>query len=127
MRARRDVGEALIEIVATIVIVGLTVTALLSALATVGSAGAAQRNSVTADVEMRNYAEAIKAAAQHCEANKPFPVLAYTPSAIYPATGAPTVCPSILTLPTDQLPLVRLTINGPLNLEKFMEIKVRTP
>ena len=58
MRAERDVGETLIEIVVTIVIVGLTIAALLSSLATVGNAGNAQRRSVQTDVVMRNYAEA---------------------------------------------------------------------
>ncbi len=128
MRTRRDVGEALIEIVVTIVIIGLTVTGLLSGLATVGNAGTAQRNSVRADVELRNYAEAIKAAAQDCVAGQPFPTLTYSPSADYRTTGAPTVCPSVATTEADLNgdPLV-LTVTGPLNLEASLDIKVRTP
>jgi type II secretory pathway pseudopilin PulG len=121
------VGEALIEIVVSIVIIGLTVTALLSGLATVGNAGTAQRNSVRADVEMRNYAEAIKGAAQRCVAGQPFPALIYTPSPSYTATGAPTFCPSIPTGPVTTLTVVRLTITGPLNKKSFMDMKVRTP
>ncbi len=128
MQVRRDVGEALIEIVVTIVIIGLTVTALLSGLATVGNAGTAQRNSVRADVELRNYAEAIKAAAQHCEDGEPFPTLDYVQSSIYPTTGAPTVCPSVATTEADlNLDPFILTVTGPLNLEASMDIKVRTP
>ena len=129
MRARRDVGEALIEIVVTIVIIGLTVTALLSGLATVGNAGTAQRNSVRADVELRNYAEAIKAAAQHCEdGGDLFPPLDYTVSSLYPTTGAPIFCPNIATTEAELslTPLI-LTVTGPLNLETSMDIKVRTP
>ena len=71
-RARRDVGETMIEVLFTIVIVSLTFTALFTSLATTGKAGNAQRISVQADVVMRNYAEAIKAATQTCTALAPY-------------------------------------------------------
>ena len=61
-----DIGETLIEIVLTVVIIGISVTALLSGLATAGSAGNSQRISVTTDDVMRNYAEVTKAAARGC-------------------------------------------------------------
>src|SRR5215207_579605 len=65
-RARTDAGETLVEVLLTLVIVGLTFTALISSLAMAGNAGNSQRQSVQADVVMRNYAEATKAAVRTC-------------------------------------------------------------
>jgi type II secretory pathway pseudopilin PulG len=124
MRAGRDAGETLIEIVVTIVIVGLTITALLSSLATVGNAGNAQRRSVQTDVVMRNYAEATKAATQTC-------VVGGTYTVVYPAplptgftiSGAGTTCPTQVTVPQ----LLTLTVTGPFGPPTTMQIKVNTP
>ena len=124
MRAGRDVGETLIEIVLTIVIVGLTISALLSSLATVGNASNAQRRSVQTDVVMRNYAEATKAATQTC-------VVGGTYTVVYPAplpagftiSGAGSVCPMQVTVPQ----LLTLTVTGPFGPPTTMQIKVNTP
>jgi type II secretory pathway pseudopilin PulG len=127
MRARTDIGETLIEIVLTVVIIGLTVTALLSSLATAGNAGNVQRISVQADVVMRNYAEATKAAVEGCVAGGSY-------SVTYPATEAP--LPPGFTLPTGAgglCPAVNTTqaltllVAGPLGFRDSMDIKVRTP
>ena len=124
MRAGRDAGETLIEIVVTIVIVGLTITALLSSLATVGNASNAQRRSVQTDVVMRNYAEATKAATQTC-------VVGGTDTVVYPAplptgvtiSGAGTTCPTQVTVPQ----LLTLTVTGPFGPPTTMQMKVNTP
>jgi type II secretory pathway pseudopilin PulG len=124
MRARKDVGETLIEIVLTIVIVGLTIAALLSSLATVGNASNAQRRSVQTDVVMRNYAEATKAATQTC-------VVGGTYTVVYPAplptgftiSGAGSTCPTQVTVPQ----LLTLTVTGPFGPATTMQIKVNTP
>ena len=124
MRAGRDAGETLIEIVVTIVIVGLTITALLSSLATVGNASNAQRRSVQTDVVMRNYAEATKAATQTC-------VVGGTYTVVYPAplptgftlSGAGTTCPTQVTVPQ----LLTLTVTGPFGPPTTMQMKVNTP
>jgi type II secretory pathway pseudopilin PulG len=125
MRARRDSGETLIEILLTIVIVGLTITALISSLATAGNAGNVQRISVETDVVMRNYAEATKAAAQHCVAGANYTVN-YTEPLGFDVETLPAdkkdVCPLVGS--TQKL---TLTVIGPTELEATMDIKVRTP
>jgi type II secretory pathway pseudopilin PulG len=127
MRARTDIGETLIEIVVAIVIIGLTVTALLSSLATAGNAGNVQRISVQADVVMRNYAEATKAAVEGCVAGGSYTVIypaieAPLPPGFTAPTGAGGLCPALST--TQPLTLI---VNGPLGFRDSMVIKVRTP
>ena len=121
MRARTDIGETLIEIVFTIVIIGLTVTALLSSLATAGNAGNAQRISVQADYVLRNYAAATKAAAQTCTPGAVY-TLAYTANAVFPVSGAGTVCPA-----TSSPQSLTLTVTGPRGYSDSVVVLVRTP
>ncbi len=124
-RARRDVGETLVEIVLTIVIISLTIVALVASLGTVANAGTAQRNSVVADVVLRNYAEATKAAVQGCVVGANYTV-AYVAPTGYTATGvpSPSLCPPVTG--TQPLPL-QLTVNGPLGSHATMQLRVRTP
>jgi type II secretory pathway pseudopilin PulG len=130
-RARQDVGETLVEVLLTVVIVGLTFTALISSLGMAGNAGNSQRQSVQADVVMRNYAEATKIAVQSC-------VLGGTYAVTYPlplpvgfsvstepgaderlAVGS---CPPVGT--TQVLTLrVKMALGGSVS----MNIRVRTP
>ena len=121
MRARTDIGETLIEIVFTIVIIGLTVTALLSSLATAGNAGNAQRTSVQADYVLRNYAAATKAATLSCIAGAGYS-LSYTANALYPVSGAGTVCP-----PASAPQSLTLTVTGPRGYSDSVVVMVRTP
>ncbi|MEY2581960.1 MAG: hypothetical protein QOE09_1809 [Ilumatobacteraceae bacterium] len=128
IRARTDVGETLIEIVLTVVIIGLTVTALLSSLATAGNAGNVQRISVQADVVMRNYAEATKSAVEeHCVPGGSYTVVyplaeSPLPPGFTLPTGAGGPCPAVNT--TQPLTLV---VTGPRGFRDSMDIKVRTP
>ena len=122
-RARADRGETLVEILLTVIIVGLTVTALVSSLATVSSAGNSQRNSVRADVVLRNYAEATKLATQSCVAGGTYNVVNVpAPPAGFTVAGAGTQCP--LSGATTKL---TLSVNGPTGLHESMDIWVRTP
>ncbi len=124
MRNRGDVGETLVEIMLTVVIIGLTITALLSSLATVGNATNAQRKSVQIDVVMRNYAEATKAATQTCVVGGTYTVL--YPVALpagFTISGAGSTCPAAPTTPQ----LLTLTVNGPSGPPTTMQIKVNTP
>jgi type II secretory pathway pseudopilin PulG len=135
MRARRDVGETLIEIMMTIVIIGFTVTALLSSLATVGKAGNAQRISVQADSVLRNFAEAIKLGAQLCTAGGTYPVFYAAPTS-FSVTSVPAISfvpPLTLNPPANACPPVttplpvRLNTVGPLGQQGTLQIKIGTP
>jgi type II secretory pathway pseudopilin PulG len=127
MRSRGDAGETLVEVMLTIVVIGLTLAGLLSGLATVSNAGTAQRNSVQSDVVLRNYAEAAKSASQRCVAGAPYTV-AYTPPTAYPVTvtvvgdGAVNLCPAVGTTTT-----LTLLVTGPRGFRSDMDIKLRSP
>jgi len=123
MRAHRDAGESLIEIVMSVLIVSMTVTALVASLATAGNAGTAHRNSVTADVVMRNYAEATKGAVQGCVEGGTYTV-GYTPPSGFSAVADP---PGALCPPVDRPQLLTLTVTAPSGGQTTMQIKVRTP
>ena len=120
MGRRRDSGETLIEVLLTVVITGLTFTALIASLATAGNA---QRASVGSDVVIRNYAEATKAATQQCVAGAPYTV-AFVPPTGFTVAAQPstTVCP-----PVSATQVLQLTVTGPQGFHETMQIKVRTP
>lgn len=123
MRERSDRGETLIEIVITVVITSITVTALVSSLATTGSAGVAQRDRAAADTVMRNYAEATKHAARSCTAGGTYTV-DYTPPAGYSAVAGPGggACPAV-----SAATRLTLTVTEPTGVADSMQIVVRTP
>jgi type II secretory pathway pseudopilin PulG len=128
MRARGDRGETLVEVLLTIVIIGLTITALLSSLAAAGNAGNMHRSSVQADYILRNYAAAAKAQAQLCTAGSSFAVV-YTPPAGFAVGGiaAGSVCPGPSTLPLAYIAPYTLTVAGPLGFHDSLDVRVRTP
>ncbi|MCU1503811.1 MAG: hypothetical protein JWM12_3165 [Ilumatobacteraceae bacterium] len=123
----------MIEILFTVVIVGLTFAALFTSLATAGSAGNVGRTTVQADVVMRNFAEATKAAAQGC-------VYPGTYNVVYPVplpsgfvvsvsgdgagtgAGVASACP-----PVDVPQLLTLKVTMPVGAPVTMQIKVSTP
>ena len=121
MRTRADVGETLMEILFTIVIVSLTFTAVFTSLATTGNAGNVQRVSVQADVVMRNYAEAIRSATQTCVAGVPYTLVYPAPPSGFSPTGAG-VCPS-----AGVVQLRMLKVDVPLGPPVTMQIAVATP
>src|SRR5438309_11496619 len=59
---RSESGETLLEIIMALVVIGLIVSAYFATFSTQGSGTAAQRNLVTADGLLRDYAEATKSA-----------------------------------------------------------------
>lgn len=123
MATMRDRGETLVEIVITILIIGIAVTALVSGLASSAAAGGAHRLNVSSDTTMRNYAEATKAAAQSCIAGAAF-TAEYTPPTGFQVATSPANarCPLVA-----QATLLTLTVTGPSGVRQTMEIKVRTP
>ncbi len=121
MRTRGDTGETLVEILLTVMIIGLTVTALISSLATVSNAGNAQRTSVRGDAVLRNYADATKLATRSCVAGATYTV-SFTPPAGVTVGGAGSLCPAVGT--TTRL---TLTVDGPSAFHDAVDIIVRTP
>ena len=59
---RSESGETLLEIIMALVIIGLVVSAYFATFSTQASGSSLQRNLVTADGLLRNYAEATKSA-----------------------------------------------------------------
>ncbi|MEZ5249416.1 MAG: hypothetical protein R2713_09465 [Ilumatobacteraceae bacterium] len=121
-RGRADAGESLLEIVITVVVIGVTVTALVSGLASVSAAGEAHRQ-VCADTVMRNYAEAAKAAARACTVGGTWQPV-YSPPSGYTVSRTPasSACPPIATPAR-----VDLTVASPSGVTQTMTIVVRTP
>jgi type II secretory pathway pseudopilin PulG len=151
--ARRDAGDTLIEILLTVVIVGLTVGALLSSMAAAGNGGRTQRTSVQMDIVMRNYAEATKAAVLGCTEGASYSVdfeapphyavathrVEYTPAAGFTVTPEATAttdvrCPTVIAANADSpggsiayAPILQLDVTGPSKAHETMQIEVRTP
>ena len=121
---RRDRGESLIEIVITVMIIGIAVTALVSGLATSAAAGGAHRVDVSTDAAMRNLAEATKSAARACAPGVPLAIDFAPPPDGYSASIEPAepTCPDV-----EETTTVVLTVTGPTGAADSMEIKVRTP
>jgi type II secretory pathway pseudopilin PulG len=116
LRRGNEGGETLVEILISIVIIGLVAGAIFATYATSATAAKSQRDFVTADAELRDYAESVQAAAQTCTAGAVFNVPA--PTTPYPATSnAPATCPDTSTVvrvdltvtPTNRTPPQTLT------------------
>jgi len=115
----------MIEVLLTVVIVGVTFTALFASLATAGNAGNAGRTSVQADAVLRNYAEAAKLSAQSCVYPGTYTVVVPPVPAGYTPTisgGNVQPCPAV-----GVTQVLQLTVVGPLGITAKMQIKVRTP
>jgi prepilin-type N-terminal cleavage/methylation domain-containing protein len=123
MRQSSDRGDTLIEIVIAVVIIGITVSALVSSLGAAGTSAQFQRTSVETDTVMRNYAEATKAAARTCPDSGSY-APAFDPPSGYAISTEPSggACPAAAT----SQPLV-LSVTGPTGVQQQMQIVIRSP
>src|SRR4051794_7379205 len=124
-------GDSLIEIVLSLVLIGLVVAAFFATFSTGATGSSAHRDLVTADSVLRDYAESIKAAVENptsgCGAANPTTFTAnFTPPAGYSVASTPSVvaqpCPAATALQVEHL-VVTLP-NGRTN---SLDIAVRTP
>jgi type II secretory pathway pseudopilin PulG len=128
MRAPRSDqrGTTLVEIVIALVILGGLVSTLLAALATASQGSKAQRDLVTADAVLRDYAETAKAAVKSSCAGAGGTgtySVAYTPPAGFSVNALGTLtCPA----PTSVAQLA-LSVTVPSGSVHTLTIEVRSP
>jgi type II secretory pathway pseudopilin PulG len=120
---RPDRGETLVEIILAVVIIGVSVTALVSGLATAANAGVVQRDGALSDTVLRNIAEDAKATARTCRVGDPLALDLSLPTGWSAATA-----PSGPQCPAAATPL-RLTISvtSPSAVTSTLDVVVRTP
>jgi type II secretory pathway pseudopilin PulG len=124
---RNEAGDSLIEILVSLVMIGLLVGALLSAYATAARGSNSERDFVTADAVLRDYAERTKAAVRtSCPNAATYTVTYPAPPrfvTLSPLPGSPQPCPSS----TTTVQQVHLTVAMPHVGPQSLDIIVRTP
>jgi type II secretory pathway pseudopilin PulG len=124
-------GETLLEVVLAIVVISLVVGAFFASFTTASSASTKERELVTADGILRNYAEAVKTAVRDsCNS-----FATYTPAysspdpkfVLSPDPTAPQTCPPVSGPLVQQVPTVHLSVTLPSGTTKSLDIAVRTP
>jgi prepilin-type N-terminal cleavage/methylation domain-containing protein len=124
-------GDTLLEVLIALVIIGLVVGAFFASFTTASAASTQQRNLVTADGILRNYAEAVKTAVRDSCNNFATYTPAYTsPDATFvlsPDPTTPQTCPPVSGPLAQQVPTVHLSVTLPSGTTKSLDIAVRTP
>ena len=138
MTTKDDAGESLVEIVISLVLLSLVVSALMAGLATAARATRFQRYLVKVDTVMRSFAEATKYAVRdQCgDHSKPGYLMApvFTAPAGYTVTPTGGLCPAVppspvvpaLVIPDPLTRVVTLTVTGD-GVARSMDIEVRRP
>jgi Tfp pilus assembly protein PilE len=99
VRRGTEGGETLVEILISVVIIGLVVGAIFATYTAAATASKSQRDLVTADAELRDYAEALHAAANNCKEGSPLsPAPPATPYPYAVTSNAPPNCPPATTV-----------------------------
>jgi type II secretory pathway pseudopilin PulG len=129
-RGADEAGDSLIEIVFALVIIGTVIGAFVASFSTGATASGAHRNNVTADVVLRNYAEATKAAARSsCSSTNVGQAFVIT----YPAPGVPSgfsvsATPNSPTCPdVNAVREVTVSVTEPNGQKRSITVEVRTP
>src|SRR5215467_8125481 len=111
-----ETGETLLEVLIALVIIGLVVGAFFASFTTASSASTQQRNLVTADGILRNYAESVKTAVRDsCNSFATYTPAYSAPSGfvVSPDPTAPQACPPVSGPLAQQVPTVHLTVTLP--------------
>jgi prepilin-type N-terminal cleavage/methylation domain-containing protein len=129
-RRRSDRGDTLIEVLLAIVIIGVVFSAFFFAMSTGSKASAAQRDFVTADALLRNYAEAAKSAVRaDCPTSTTYTTTTTSVPTGFTLTNTAGFVGTDGTCPTDTSSVQKaaLTVTLPNGATKSLEIDVRTP
>ena len=129
-RARRDSGETLVEVLCTMVILGIAIAALLAGLSTTVLSSSRHRDTATANTLLRSYAEGLKQVTRtnyiDCYASYPVPETAYSlPSGwAIPTNQTVNPCPGG---PLSDVGTQQVTVNvvTPRGVTKTLDIWVR--
>jgi Tfp pilus assembly protein PilV len=123
VRERRDAGESLNEVIITIVVISLAVTALFAALNTATASAKSHADRAKNDAVVRDLAEAVKNSTATCEAGDPYTVQFTAPTgysaSITPSSG---VCPEVTAVQ-----IVTIEVTPPAGNPQRLEVAVRTP
>jgi hypothetical protein len=128
-RAEPDRGSSLVEVLATMMILGGLVIAVLVALATVHSTSSVHRSAATTDTVLRAYAESLKIEITQAGAwcrSTPYSVT-YVPPPGFSVAQSPGTCPTN-NATTPQFQVVTLTAQAPNNeYRDVMRVVLREP
>lgn len=133
---RSDRGETLIEVLISIVLIGVVVTALFSTIVATTHATQGQRYVVSADAVLRDSAELTKDAVRHdCSSTSTTYSVDYESLASGGVTPPPNVSNAPCPPAVGDLPVLTLTVtfpspgedDPPVIISKSLEMVVRTP
>jgi type II secretory pathway pseudopilin PulG len=130
-RERNETGDTLVEILISLVIIGLVVGAYFATITTTTTAASSHRDLVTADAVLRDSAELTKSKVRHdCSTQSTYDVdysgLGNT-NVSPPASVFNQPCPPTKDSIAAQVPVVNLTVTLPHGRTKSLDIMVRTP
>lgn len=126
-RASGERGTTLVEVLIATAIMGTTVVAIISGMSSLFSSSGSNRQSTTAGIVARDYAEALQLAVAQpnawCASSY---TVSYTPPAGYSVTPAYGACPTN-NASTPQFQIVTLTVTSPNTATETLRMAVRKP